>query len=52
MSMTHKQLKALRLRKAIRKARNIRTNNKSENPRRLGSSPFQRQRHTYRLYQI
>ncbi len=52
MTMTRKQLKALRLRKAIRKDRNIRTNNMSEKARRLGFSPFQRQRHTYRLYNI
>lgn len=52
MTMTRKQLKAIRLGKAIRKDRNIRTNNKSENPRRLGFSPFRRQRHTYQLYNI
>lgn len=52
MTMTHKQLKAIRLSKAIRKDRNIRTNNKSVNPRRMGFSPFQRQRHAYRLHNI
>ena len=51
--MTDKQLKAIRLRKAIRRERNVRTNNMSENPRRLGRAlPFQRQRHTYRLYHV
>ena len=53
MTMTRKQLKAIRLRKAIRKDRNVRTNNESENPRRLGRAlPFRRQSHTYRLYNI
>lgn len=50
MAMTRRQLKAIRLGKAIRKDRNVRTNNMSENPRRMGPWPFQRQRHTYRLY--
>lgn len=50
--MTRKQLKAIRLGKAIRRARNMRTNNMSENPRRLGFSPFQQQRHTYRLHYV
>ena len=52
MTMTRKQLKAIRRSKANRKDRNIRTNNMSENPMRLGFSPFRHQRHTYRLYNI
>lgn len=53
MTMTHKQLKALRLRKAIRRARNVRTSNMRKNPRRLGRTyPFLRQSHAYRLYDV
>lgn len=52
MTMTRKQLKAIRRSKANRKDRNIRTNNMSESQRHLGFSPFKRQRHTYRLYNI
>ena len=53
MTMTRKQHKAIRRAKAIRKKRNVRTNNMSENPRRLGRAlPFMRQSHTYRLYNI
>lgn len=47
MTMTHKQLKAIRLNKANRKKRNIRTNNKSVNPMRV-IHPSR----TYQLYNI
>ena len=52
MTMTRKQLKALRRDKANRKRRNIRSNNMSVNPMREWANPFQHQNHTYRLYQI
>ena len=37
MTMTRKQLKAIRRAKAIRKKRNVRTNNMCENPMRKKS---------------
>lgn len=40
MTMTRKQLKAINRRKAIRKKRNVRTNNMSINPWRDDSTPF------------
>lgn len=52
MTMTRKQLKAIRLAKLNRRRRNIRSNNLGANPMRDNLVPFRRQRHTYRLYQI
>lgn len=51
MTMTRKQLKALRRDKANRKRRNIRTNNMGVNPMREQANPFQHN-HAYRLWQI
>lgn len=47
MTMTRKQLKAIRLSKLNRKKRNIRTNNMSVNPMRV-----QHVSRTYQLHQI
>lgn len=52
VTMTRKQLKAIRLSKLNRRKRNIRTNNMSVNPMREWANPFQHQNHMYRLYQI
>lgn len=52
MTMTRKQLKAIRRRKNIRRKRNINTNNCSVNPNRENPAPFARQRHMYRLWNI
>ncbi len=51
MTMTRKQLKALRRHKRLVKERNIRTNNLRINPWRESHFSFCR-KHSYRLYNI
>ena len=52
MTMTRKQLKAIRRGREIRCKRNVRTNNMHENPMRESALPYQHRNHTYRLYDI